>query len=71
MPVAGYCDCNFEGPFSVVGRKYNKKMTYANLYAIFLQFYQLLREIKNIFGIFAAIRNNSVFLQLTLCGLDI
>lgn len=24
---------------------------------------------KNIFGIFAAIRNNSVFLQLTLCGL--
>ena len=25
MPVAGYCDCNFEGPFSVVGRKYNKK----------------------------------------------
>ena len=41
-----------KGPFRVVGRKYNKKMTYANLYAIFLQFYQLLREIKNIFGIF-------------------
>ena len=32
-------------------QKYNKKMTYANLYAIFLQFYQLLREIKNIFAI--------------------
>ena len=28
-----------KGPFRVVGRKYNKKMTYANLYAIFLQIY--------------------------------
>lgn len=31
--------------------------------------YTVHSRMKNIFGIFAAIRNNSVFLQLTLCGL--
>ena len=39
LSVAGYCDCTFEGfPLRVAGRRYNKKMTYASLYAIFLHF---------------------------------